>query len=60
MVNNEHIQFLVDGLPDVVTFNGINTTNDDKFKSYVTILNVGTEDVTSSYSGIDSVYQVLD
>jgi len=60
MVNNEYIQFLVDGLPDVVTFNGINSANDDKFKSYVTILNVGTEDVTSSYNGIDSVYQVLD
>ena len=60
MVNNEHIQFLVDSLPDVVTYNSINAASDDNFRSYVTILNVGTEDVTSSYNGIDSVYQVLD
>ena len=60
MVNNEHIQFLVDSLPDVVTYNSINAASDDNFRSYVTILNVGTEDVASDYNGIDSVYQVLD
>lgn len=60
MVNNEHIQFLVDSLPDVVTYNSINAASDDNFRSYVTILNVGTEDVTSDYNGIDSVYQVVD
>ena len=60
MVNNEHIQFLVDSLPDVVTYNSINVASDDNFRSYVTILNVGTEDVASNYNGIDSVYQVID
>ena len=60
MVNNEHIQFLVDSLPDVVTYNSVNAASDDNFRSYVTILNVGTEDVASDYNGIDSVYQVLD
>lgn len=60
MVNNEHIQFLVDSLPDVVTYNSVNAASDDNFRSYVTILNVGTEDVTSDYNGIGSVYQVVD
>ncbi|MBQ0046113.1 MAG: hypothetical protein KBT33_01205 [Prevotellaceae bacterium] len=60
MVNNEHIQFLVDSLPDVVTYNSVNAASDDNFRSYVTILNVGTEDVASDYNGIDSVYQVID